>query len=277
MYTAKYALFIVVAFAACGEAFDESTDLYDEETLSDQISPDSPFVEEDGLGIEEVESPLTVATDFRIGMQLADNGTSLPGDWEYTSSFEAGTTESLWVCDGNCYQPDYARLDLDTYTGDNVMHTDFRICMRAANSGYHHPGPGPWGCTDWVSNGSSSTGFVTDSNGYAPGSYKLKIETRPWPTNHVDQRTDFRLSMRAWDAQEHGTWSSPTPWASSGGGRTTWVSDKNGYQPDGFEIRIEVTETSIWSFCSPTNRCQPGVGDCDTDNDCHMVRGAIST
>ena len=81
--------------------------------------------------------------------------------------------------------------------------------------------------------------------------------------------------MRGWDnlngTPDIGPWSDPTPWASMGGGFTSWASDSNGYQPDGFEIRLEVQDrnvTNYWHFCSPLNKCEHGFGDCDTDNDC---------
>ena len=223
---------------------------------------------EEDIAVEASSHALTVATDFRVGIQLADNGSSQPGDWVYTSTYEGSNgSMSSWACDGNCYDPDSARLTLTGYTSDDVAGKDFRICMQASDNGTNHNQLGPVQCTPWASDGGGTTGLVTDSNGYDPDSYRISIETRNWPDG-LDRTIDLRLRMRAWDNSVSGTWSTWTGWASAGGSTTSWACDSNCYDPDGFEIHMEVTESSVWSFCSPSHKCQHGFGDCDSNSDC---------
>lgn len=234
---------------------------------------EAPIAEhEEGVALDGIAAELTVASDVKVGIQLADDGTRLTGDWAFSSSLESGGTVSPWACDNNCFDPDAARVEVDALFGDNVRGRDFRVCMQASDGRTGHTQRGSMRCTRWASEGSSTTGLVTDGNGYDPDSYRVQIQTRNWP-GVGDQEVDFRLRIRGWDGGSHGRWSTWTGWASAGGGRSGWGSDGNFFDPDGFEIEMDTTRRSVWSFCSPSQPCQHGFGDCDRNSDC--VSGAV--
>jgi hypothetical protein len=231
--------------------------------------------DDEDLSINEIEEALIVAPDFGVGLQLTDYGTSSAheGDWAYTSSYETGTSESDWACDDNCYHPDAAKVAIYYSTADGVKNKDFRFCLVGSGGRSSHTQIGRWKCTPWASEGGGSSGMATDSNALDPDSYKIRVETRNWVASTPDKVVDFRLSIRGYDYNGAddpgpGPWSSATPWVSEGGGESGWGCDQNCYGPDGFELRMEVRNTDIWDFCSPTYRCQHGYGDCDSNNDC---------
>lgn len=95
-------------------------------------------------------------------------------------------------------------------------------------------------CTPSASEGGGTTGYVTDSNAFDPDAYRVMLETRPWPTGE-NQAVDVRLS---------------------------WGCDSNCCEPDGFEVEMDVPETSVSDFCSPSHECEHAFGDCDTNADC---------
>lgn len=192
-------------------------------------------------GAKEVSIQAVMMDDLALGIQLADKGTVQMGEWEYTGRIEVNGGISPWVCDDNCFDPDSARLDLDSDTQAIIRNKDFRVCIQASDNSYEHSAQGAWQCTNWASNGNSLTGMATDANGMDPDSYRLRIQTRTWPTNSRYSRLrDYRFRIRAWDKNEPGVWSTPTGWASSGGGYSGWATDKNGFDPDGLEIDMQV-------------------------------------
>jgi hypothetical protein len=228
--------------------------------------------------VAATEDEVTVATNFRVGLQLTDHGTNTgyAGDWAFSTDFEQGGAQSPWACDNNCWQPDSARLDLDGFTTNDVKNRDFRICMVGSDNKTAHTAVGVWRCTPWASAGGGMTGMATDNNQHDPDSYMVKVETRTWPGTSTDRAADVRLRIRGYDLSAQvpgpGAWSSYTGWASQGGGISGWGCDANCFDPDGFEIEMNVVLNSVSSFCTAAHPCEPGFGDCDSNTDC--VAGA---
>lgn len=88
----------------------------------------------------------------------------------------------------------------------------------------------------------------------------------------------MRFRIRAYDKgggtiYRMGAWSDFTGWVSAGGGLSGFTPAPIGRDPDGYEIEMEVVETSIASFCSAAHPCQVGFGDCDSNAQC--VAGAV--
>ncbi|MFG3496794.1 hypothetical protein [Streptomyces sp. NPDC047886] len=79
--------------------------------------------------------------------------------------------------------------------------------------------------------------WAGDSNGYDPDKHRIFLETRRWPSSV--SLTDFRLSVTAVDQGVPGS-AAVTPWASQGGGRTTWAVDSNSHDFDGIVVGLEV-------------------------------------
>jgi len=180
--------------------------------------------------------------NFRVGIQLTDHGrnSSYAGDFAYTADWGSTGAESDWACDNNCWQPDAARLDLDAFTNDLISGWDFRICLVGSDGKSAHTDPGVWKCTPWASAGGGLSGIGTDADAHDPDSYKVVIDSRLWPGGTDNRMADFRLRIRGYDSGVAGPWSAYTPWASQGGGMTDWGCDKNCFDPDGFEIDMNV-------------------------------------
>lgn len=49
-----------------------------------------------------------------------------------------------------------------------------------------------------------------------------------------------------------------------------WAVDGNCYDPDGFELQLDIDTSAagVDSFCTSSNKCEHGFGDCDADNEC---------
>ncbi len=172
--------------------------------------------------------------DFRVGIQLADGGgNSELGIQRFTNFARFGDSVSEWAGDANNFDPDAARIELDT-TIQQLAGRDFRIGGQARDGGSHL---GTIEYTNWASEGGGVSDLVTDDNGFDPDQYRLFIDTRPMPAGEVVD--DFRLSIQAIDSDGAGI---PvlTPWAGQGGGRSRFAIDPNGFDPNGYRIGLEV-------------------------------------
>ncbi|MFB9393097.1 hypothetical protein ACFPM3_18495 [Streptomyces coeruleoprunus] len=152
---------------------------------------------------------------------------------QFTGYAKYGNTSTPWAGDANGYDPDAVRINLDTLP-EALGQLDFRIGAQAMDNGGHY---GPPQFTPWASQGGGASGLATDDNGRDPDKYRLFLETRSWPSSVT--LTDFRLSVTAVDHGVPGV-AAVTPWASQGGGRTTWAVDSNSYDFDGIVIGLEV-------------------------------------
>lgn len=223
--------------------------------------------------LAETEDELVVGDDFTVAIQLADHGTSRVGGMETTPQLESSSNPTQWACDNNCWQPDSARIQVSPQVGDDIRHRDVRFCMQAADGRNSVTQIGIERCTPWASAGGGSTGLVTDADGRDPDRYRIRLESRNWPDGTSDRKVDLRFRIRGWDHNGIGAYSSWTGWTTEGGGTTSWGCDQNCYDPDGFEVEMGVRLSSLWSFCSPGDRCEHGFGDCDSNNDC--VTGTV--
>jgi hypothetical protein len=187
-------------------------------------------------------SEAVVTPNFSVGLQLTDHGTNTAyaGDFANTIDWETSGSESPWACDNNCWQPDSARVELDSFTNNLITGWDFRICMIGSDGKSAHTEVGIWKCTGWASAGGGWTGMATDANAHDPDSYKVRIDSRPWPKANENRMADFRLRIRGYDGGTAGAWSAYTGWASQGGGVSGWGCDSNCFDPDGFEIELNV-------------------------------------
>lgn len=208
-----------------------------------------------------------IMEDAIVGIQLADGRHLSPGDWAKTFTLEGGGGYSDWACDGDCYDPDAARLELDTVRHQQLRGRDIRVCIQASDGGFKHTGLGPLRCTPWASVGGGVSGVASDGDSWDPDSYRVKVETRRWPSD-ASPRINYRLRIRAMDRGRRYIWSRWTPWSSQGGGRTDWACDSDCYDPDGFEIELDVRDAEAWDMCSVTNKCQAKIGDCDSNDEC---------
>ncbi|UMP06385.1 hypothetical protein [Amycolatopsis sp. EV170708-02-1] len=181
---------------------------------------------------EAVEPP-----NFRIGIQLADNGGRGGfGVEQFTGFANFGTSVSQWAGDSNNFDPDGARIDLNpAFGGGRLNQIDFRIGGQARDGGREL---GPVAYTPWASQGGGTTDLITDSNSFDPDQYRLFLETRPLPPGV--QITDLRLSILAVDRGAPEGVPAFTRWASQGGGHSGFALDSDAFDPDGFRIGLEV-------------------------------------
>ena len=228
--------------------------------------------------------------DFRVGLQISDFGTTSRGEPRWTEQLVQGEGGTWYDASEKAYDgddkrdPDLAQVFLESLGGEGgnaVKNTDFRLCMKAwDNAGTSEEGIER--CTDWASNstGTSTSAPATDANGYDPDVYQIILRTREWPTDTTDRWVDFRIGIYAYDngvRYEGGTqW---TDWHSlnvSGTSASGWAYDDNGYDPDGFGLKLEtMVYTNQQQFCTVQRPCPHGFGDCDGNNEC--VRGTTCT
>lgn len=184
--------------------------------------------------------------DFSVGIQLADyGGKGGFGQKVFTPSAETSFANindlnfTPFAGDSNRYDPDAAKIILQTYQFDPLYPIDFRIVAQAAD----RAGTSQFGtiqATPWASEGGGISGFITDANGYDPDVYRLAIETRPWQNSNFELQ-DFRLGIQLGDRGGLQTGSRVfTPFASQGGGESSFGLDANGYDFDGFTITLDV-------------------------------------
>jgi len=175
--------------------------------------------------------------NFRVGIQLADNGGRGGfGVEQFTGFANFGTSVSQWAGDSNNFDPDGARIDLNpAFGGGQLNQIDFRIGGQARDGGREL---GAVTYTPWASQGGGTTDLITDSNSFDPDQYRLFLETRPLPPGV--QITDLRLSILAVDRGEPEGVPTFTRWASQGGGQSDFALDANAFDPDGFRIGLEV-------------------------------------
>jgi hypothetical protein len=241
-----------ISFAAC------AAELPDTETASEDVEP------------AVLSEAISVAA-FAVGFQTADNVKRVglqAGDVQWTNSIAFGPSVSGFACDENCFDPDYGRIYLRSDFAQ-VNNTDFRICLQGSDGGRGFVEQGRPGCTPWASQGGGEGERATDANGFDPDSYRISIETQPWPSN-VPTSVDFRLRGRAFDRKDfNAPWSAFTRWSREGGTSDTgFFCDSNCFDPDGFQVQLEVAVRDTFSFCSQQRPCGQGFGDCDSDFEC---------
>lgn len=178
--------------------------------------------------------------NFAVGIQLADkNGTAELGTEQFTKFANFGTSFSLFAGDGNNFDPDVARINLRPAFGGGLLNSnlDFRIGGRARDNNGQELGNAVF--TDWASAGGGTTlDVITDTNSFDPDQYQVILETRPLPPGAGF--SDFRLFIIMTDAGEGDGFPAFTGWASGGGGQSPFARDRNGFDPDGIRLGLEV-------------------------------------
>ena len=95
-------------------------------------------------------------------------------------------------------------------------------------------------CTPWASDSGGWSAVATDADGVDADAYRITVETRPLTDGSMTR--DFRVGMRGLDeggAAEAGH-TRYSPWASQGGGWSSWASDDDERDPDGFALLLEL-------------------------------------
>ena len=198
----------------------------------------------------------------------------MPGAFAFTGDYEMGETAgtSPWACDADCFDPDSARLAVSGFRHEDAQRKDFRVCLQGSDGGLSHLGESPFSCTNWASQGGGSTGMVSDNDGFYPDSYRVQIQTK---ARYSDLAIAIRFRIRGFektgDTYVSGGWSTYTG-SNTQGGVSGWARAPYSNDPDGFEIEMEGTETSVSGFCTSSHPCPSGYGDCVSDSDC--VSGA---
>lgn len=178
------------------------------------------------------------AFNFRVGLQVADAGTRQPGEATYTNDAIGTPVLSDWAVDGDAYDPDSVRVHLELRPGELTQ--DVRLGIQVSDAGATGGGAGPIQWSHWASEGSgqwSATAF--DSDHYDPDAFRIILENRPWPRPGFVLK-DVRIGIQMFDAggAEAG-FPQHTPWASEGGGWSSWATDLDAYDPDGISIKLE--------------------------------------
>jgi hypothetical protein len=178
--------------------------------------------------------------NFSLGIQLADGGcrTEL-GTAGFTKFANFGPGATPWVGDANRFDPDCARIILNPAFGGGLLNSnlDFRIGGRARENNGSEVGPVVF--TDWASAGGGITDpMISDANRFDPDEYQLFLETRQLPPGAGFN--DFRFFIFARDAGEGDGEPQFTGWASQNPGPSPLARDRNGFDPDGFVIGLEV-------------------------------------
>jgi hypothetical protein len=214
---------------------------------------DSNGYDFDGLrvGIETRPAPGFVVWDMRIGVRVADDAGQVEGQPEY-SSWLLGAYASVnwpaavntgWAADPDKYDPDAVCIYLETMQGAPAESpSDFMLCVQVADQ---IPAllyeAGPMECTPWATTsiGTMWSDWAYDPNQEDPDGVRLKLtEHFPSPT-FVLRDVDARLLIQLTDASEGAGEIQATPWASEGGGWSSYALDPNGYDFDGVRVGIE--------------------------------------
>jgi hypothetical protein len=175
------------------------------------------------------------ATDFRVGIQLADHGgTSGFGVERFTGFARFGNSVTPWAGDSNNFDPDAVRVELNISTFI-LTGLDFRIGGQARDNGSHQ---GPIVYTAWASEGGGQTDLITDDNVWDPDQYRIFLDVRPMPAGEVI--TDVRLAVQAYDDKKGFGNPTATPWASQGGGRSALALPLDANDFDAIVIELEV-------------------------------------
>lgn len=178
--------------------------------------------------------------NFSLGIQLADGGcrTEL-GTAQFTKFANFGSSATRPAGDANNFDPDCARIILNPAFGGGLLNSnlDFRIGGVAMENNGSERGTPVF--TDWASGGGGpTTSMITDSNRFDPDLYQLFLETRPLPPG--TGFNDFRFFIFAVDAGEGDGVPQFTGWASQNPGPSPLSQDRNGFDPDGYVIGLEV-------------------------------------
>lgn len=208
------------------------------------------------------------AKDMRFFLQANDGGCTSQLGYSQHTDFVNKTTGlgfARWVTDANGYDPDCYRVNLEVATPAPAadLNKDFRACLQFADyvtldaKGQitSLDGAGTQRCTPWASEGGGVSVWATDSNKYDPDGAALEIETKALPAGTT--LNDIRLGIQMSDSactKQVGT-VQYTPWASQGGGWSSFATDSNAYDPDCGRIYLDAKVTNGTDTCSEASAC----------------------
>jgi hypothetical protein len=182
------------------------------------------------------EEMATEFPNFRVGIQVADDaGKSAEGEARYTPWAKDNPGSSDFAADLDWFDPDAVRVGLDVEGSNSLGPIDFRLGAQAVDG--NDVGPAQY--TPWASQGGGWTGLVSDTDNFDPDAFRVIVETRPWSGARV--LSDARLGLQLYDngGQEPGNLVVFTPWASQGGGWTSYAVDRDSFDPDGLKLKLE--------------------------------------
>lgn len=121
----------------------------------------------------------------------------------------------------------------------NAAVPDFRIGIRLIDNGGRAE-QGPLQVTESVAEGGGLAPFAFDANRFDPDGAQLALLT----TTGIPTDLDFRICGQAFDDPDPGSAKvgplQCSPWAGDGGGRTGLVTTNDFFDPDGYQISLQV-------------------------------------
>ena len=164
--------------------------------------------------------------DFSLGIQIVDHGCGREfGGIQKTANFssEDPNLASKFATDEDGYDPDCARLQLYTASGD-IPQNDFRVCIQAVDhvalneqgsiSGYIQQGT--LECTPLASEAGGFSGWAFDENQYDFDAVRVVIQKTPNMLPDDQKLQDLRVGLQLSDNQCYEQWGELkfTPWYS---------------------------------------------------------------
>lgn len=183
--------------------------------------------------------------NFRIKIQVADYGDTRPGGVVQSNWLSDQAYWSDYAFDLNKRDPDAIRIKLEISNKKVIIPRDFRIGIKFIDKGgASRPGIAQY--TKWASEGGGGwSGFATDTNAYDPDGVAVVLQTRPWPNWDKGEKviSDLRIGLQVFDKGGSSAGEPVyTPSLKQGGGWTQWGFDRNGRDPDGAKIKLQVNK-----------------------------------
>ncbi|MER0244317.1 hypothetical protein AAHZ94_20405 [Streptomyces sp. HSW2009] len=101
--------------------------------------------------------------------------------------------------------------------------------------------------TKYAKFGNSVSPWAGDSNGRDPDAVLIDLQTVP---GDLLGKLDFRIGAQAMDGSGGYGTVQYTPWASQGGGDSSYITDDNGYDPDKYRLFLD---TRAWPTSANLN------------------------
>lgn len=187
------------------------------------------------IKVETRQNPEFIPSSIFIGFQLTDgdNKKSSRGPEIFTNS---GWSD--WAGDGNFYDPDMVRIFAGAITEPSIK-LGLQLCNGGAgkNTGdIHYTQNSEW--TEWA-----LAANVSDPDGIRLGLFDNELnELIPHNMNNIDFRFAIQLSDDGSTNRGKDGSIKYTPWASEGGGWSSWAGDSNFYDFDSVRVKVETRD-----------------------------------
>ncbi len=138
-------------------------------------------------------SSVLLSKDVQICWQFSDHGsTSNLGDIKCTPWASDGGGWSGWATDENSFDPDSARIMVNTRTlPEEMAITNARLGIQASDRGCTSQF-GTIQYTPWASDGGGWSGWATDENSFDPDCFRIALEVE---TTMMDSGVDMCLNI----------------------------------------------------------------------------------